>query len=245
MQILPSPLRRPRILRSVKRQHYHGQRCAPPPRSLSLNGFEESSNGCRTPARTDTGRCELSLRRMRKGWCLCFPLLFPAVLPFRPLWGKHGIDLTPEALYRAGYLRLQSNGAREGKSIMFDLVQLKQVLRRLARAPVFTGVTLITLAAGVGGVAGMFSVVEGVLLKPLDYPHSDQLIGLWLNAPGIGLQRLGIGQFIYFIDREQSETLQDLGVYVRDSFDVTGRGTAFPTCRRSTAERDSWLYPFP
>jgi predicted permease len=115
-------------------------------------------------------------------------------------------------------------GHKESKFIMFELVQLKQVLRRLARAPVFTVVTLITLAVGVGGVVAMFSVVEGVLLKPLDYPHSEQLIGLWLNAPGIGVQRLGIGQFIYFIDREQTETLQDLGVYARDSFDVTGRG---------------------
>jgi predicted permease len=107
---------------------------------------------------------------------------------------------------------------------MFDLVQLKQVLRRLARAPGFTGVILITLALGVGGITAMFSLVEGVLLKPLDYPHSDQLLGLRLNAPGIGLQRLGIGQFIYFIDREQTTTLQDLGVYARDSFDVTGTG---------------------
>lgn len=107
---------------------------------------------------------------------------------------------------------------------MFELVQIKQVLRRLARAPVFTGVTLITLTVGVGGITAMFSIVEGVLLKPLDYPHSDQLVGLWLNATGIGLHKLGIGQFIYFIDREQTATLQDLGVYARDSFDVSGSG---------------------
>ncbi|MFZ1142459.1 MAG: ABC transporter permease [Candidatus Sulfotelmatobacter sp.] len=107
---------------------------------------------------------------------------------------------------------------------MFYLVQLKQVLRRLGRAPVFTGVTLITLALGVGANTAIFSVVEGVVLKPLDYPRSDQLIGLWLNAPGIGLQKLGMGQFIYFIDREQSATLQDIGVYASDSLSVTGAG---------------------
>ena len=107
---------------------------------------------------------------------------------------------------------------------MFSLVPLRQVVRRLARAPVFTGVTLITLAFGVGANTAIFSVVEGVLLKPLDYPRSDQLIGVWLNAPGMGLQKLGMAQFIYFIDREQSASLQDIGVYASDSRSVTGTG---------------------
>ncbi len=48
--------------------------------------------------------------------------------------------------------------------------QLKQVLRRLARAPLFTAITLITLAVGIGANTVVFSVVEGVLLKPLSYP---------------------------------------------------------------------------
>jgi hypothetical protein len=50
--------------------------------------------------------------------------------------------------------------------------QLKQVLRRLSRAPLFTTITLITLAVGVGANTVIFSVVEGVLLKPLPYPHA-------------------------------------------------------------------------
>jgi len=52
------------------------------------------------------------------------------------------------------------------------LDQLKQVLRRLSRAPLFTTITLITLAVGVGANTVIFSVVEGVLLKPLPYPHA-------------------------------------------------------------------------
>lgn len=107
---------------------------------------------------------------------------------------------------------------------MFYFVQLKQALRRLARAPVFAVMTLITLASGVGATTAIFSVVEGVLLKPLDYPRSEQLVGVWLNAPGFGLRKLGIAQFIYFIDREQSATLQDIGMYLSESFNVTGTG---------------------
>lgn len=88
----------------------------------------------------------------------------------------------------------------------------------------FTGVSLITLAVCIGATTAIFSVVEGVVLKPLNYPRSDQLLGVWLNAPGIGLQKLGVGQFIYFIDREQSVTFQDIGVYASDSRSVTGAG---------------------
>ena len=102
--------------------------------------------------------------------------------------------------------------------------QLSQVLRRLGRAPLFTAVTLLTLAVGVGANTVIFSVVEGVLLKPLPYPQPEQLIGVWHTAPGIGLKELNMAPSIYFIDREQSTTLQDIGAYSGDSLNVTGAG---------------------
>ncbi len=102
--------------------------------------------------------------------------------------------------------------------------QLLQVLRRLSRAPLFTTITLITLAIGIGANTVIFSVLEGVLLKPLPYPHPEQLIGVWHTAPGIGMQELNMAPFIYFIDREQSTTLQDVGAYSGDSLSVTGTG---------------------
>jgi predicted permease len=102
--------------------------------------------------------------------------------------------------------------------------QLRQVLRRLSRAPLFTAITLMTLAVGVGANTVIFSVVEGVLLKPLPYPHPEQLIGVWHTAPGIGMKELNMSPSIYFIDREQNTTLQDIGVYDGDSLNVTGAG---------------------
>jgi len=56
--------------------------------------------------------------------------------------------------------------------------QLKQVFRRLGRAPMFAAITLITLAAGVGANTVVFSVLEGVLLKPLPYPKPEELVGV-------------------------------------------------------------------
>ena len=49
-------------------------------------------------------------------------------------------------------------------------IQFRQILRRLGRTPMFTGITLVTLAVGVGANTAIFSVLEGVLLKPLPYP---------------------------------------------------------------------------
>src|ERR1700693_5049402 len=104
--------------------------------------------------------------------------------------------------------------------------QLRQVLRRLGRAPVFTAITLITLAAGVGANTVIFSVLEGVLLKPLPYSHSERLIGVWHKAPGINIPDLNMAPSIYFIDREQNTTFQDIGAYTGYSIRVTRVGEA-------------------
>ena len=102
--------------------------------------------------------------------------------------------------------------------------QLKQVFRRLLRAPLFTSIILVTLSVGIGANAVVFGVVDGVLLKPLSYPHPEQLIGIWHSATGIGFDELNMAPFLYFIDREQSKTLQDVGMYNGDSVAITGAG---------------------
>ena len=102
--------------------------------------------------------------------------------------------------------------------------QLKQVVRRLVKAPLFTAITLITLAVGIGANTAVFSVIEGVLLKPLPYPHPEQLIGVWEKAPAINLPEIDLGEFEYFIYREQNRTFQDIGAYKGNSLSVTGTG---------------------
>lgn len=100
--------------------------------------------------------------------------------------------------------------------------QLRQVLRRLWRAPTFTCITLITLAVGVGANTAVFSVLQGVLLKPLPYPHPDELVGVWHLAPGLGLNNVNMAPSNYFIYREQNRTFEDIGVYQGDSVNITG-----------------------
>jgi len=100
--------------------------------------------------------------------------------------------------------------------------QLRQAFRRLLRAPLFTTITLTTLAVGIGANTVVFSVVQSVLLKPLPYPHSDRLIGVWSKAPAIHIPKLNMAAFLYFIDREQNKTLQDIGMYDYNDFSLTG-----------------------
>lgn len=100
--------------------------------------------------------------------------------------------------------------------------QLRQVLRRLARAPMFTLLTLVTLAAGVGANTVVFSVLEGVLLKPLPYPRAEDLVGVWLTAPGIHLKEVDLSPSDYFVFREQGRSFKDIGLYTGDSVSVTG-----------------------
>ena len=100
--------------------------------------------------------------------------------------------------------------------------QLKQVLRRLGRAPLFTTLSLLTLAIGIGANTVVFGVVDGVLLKPLAYPHPEQLIGVWYSAPGVNIPKLNMAPFLYFIEREQNTTLQEIGLYQGDGVSITG-----------------------
>ena len=58
----------------------------------------------------------------------------------------------------------------------FVKVQLSQVMRSLGRAPLFAAVALLTLAVGIGANTAIFSVVNGILLKPLPYPHPEGLV---------------------------------------------------------------------
>jgi len=98
-------------------------------------------------------------------------------------------------------------------------------LHRLGRAPIFTIITLITLAAGVGANIAVFSVVEGVLLKPLPYPHAETLVGVRHTAPGLNMDEVGMAPSNYFIYREQNRVFEDIGLYQGDSVALTGQGS--------------------
>jgi len=104
-------------------------------------------------------------------------------------------------------------------------IQLKHVVRRLMRSPMFTLVTLLTIAIGVGANSAIFSVVNGVLLKPLPYPDPERLISVWQSAPGLGIMDLNESPSDYFTFREENRTFQQFGIWQGDGVSITGLAT--------------------
>jgi predicted permease len=112
-------------------------------------------------------------------------------------------------------------------SIENFLADVRHALRMLWRNPVFTTVGMLTIAIGIGANAAVFSVVNSVLLKPLNYPASQELVALHQTAPGAaGLADFRNGLLLspsmYFTYAEQNRTFQALGVWVPGAANVTG-----------------------
>ncbi|HUB81460.1 MAG TPA: ABC transporter permease [Bryobacteraceae bacterium] len=90
---------------------------------------------------------------------------------------------------------------------------LRQALRRLRKAPGFASATVLTLALGIGANTAIFSVVNGVVLKPLPFPHPDELITVNHFAPGVNLRDAGTAPFLHFTYRDQAHSFQDLALF--------------------------------
>ncbi len=90
--------------------------------------------------------------------------------------------------------------------------ELRHAARRLVRAPAFTSAAVLTLALAIGANASIFAVVERVVLNPLPYPDSDQLIELDHGALALRVSGIGITPGLYFHYLNRSRTLTALAL---------------------------------
>ena len=90
---------------------------------------------------------------------------------------------------------------------------LVYALRNLRKGPGYAAVTVLTLALGIGANTAIFSVVNGVLLKPLPYPDPERLVLITSQFPALGFDQFWISapEFIEFRDRNQ--TFETVGAY--------------------------------
>jgi putative ABC transport system permease protein len=91
---------------------------------------------------------------------------------------------------------------------------LRHAARALRRAPGFTLMAVGTLGLAIGATAGMFSVVNKVLVEPFPYPHADRLVRILGTAPGTDLpDEFGLSAEFYLQYKEQSRLLEDVAFY--------------------------------
>jgi predicted permease len=98
--------------------------------------------------------------------------------------------------------------------------------RSLVRAPSFSLVVILTLALGIGASTTVFSVVNGVLLKPLPYPDPDALVSVRqasAGLEGLNMRDSPTSATQYFTYREQNRSFEAFGLWTTDSVTVNGR----------------------
>jgi predicted permease len=104
---------------------------------------------------------------------------------------------------------------------------LRYGLRTLRKNPGFSAVAILTLALGIGASTAVFSVVNAILLKPLPYPHAERIVFPWRTAPpgmNLGYNELPWGRIDFLFYSHESKTLQSMGAFLGDSFNLTGSG---------------------
>ena len=99
-------------------------------------------------------------------------------------------------------------------NLVEDLVRdVRYAIRTLTKSPGFTAVVVLTLALGIGANTAIFSIVHGVLLRPLDYPKPDRLMYLTAETPAIAGARSPLSAPEYTEFRQMNRSFAEVGAY--------------------------------
>jgi predicted permease len=104
------------------------------------------------------------------------------------------------------------------------LQDLRYTLRMLAKSPGFTAIAILTLALGIGANTALFSVVNGVLLNPLAYPQSGQLVAIYGKTTGFEQAPIS---YLNFLDwQRDTQTFSSMAIYRNNDYNFIGTGEA-------------------
>src|SRR5206468_6111278 len=101
------------------------------------------------------------------------------------------------------------------------LRDVRHAVRNLARTPGFALVTILTLALGIGANTAIFSVVNAVILRPLGYPHPEQLVFISSQLPTMGFDQFWVSppEFVEF--QERTHAFSAVGAFTSGQANLT------------------------
>src|SRR4030095_10168840 len=98
-------------------------------------------------------------------------------------------------------------------------------LRTLAKSPAYAAVTILTLALGIGANTAIFSVVNGVLLKPLPYAEPGRLLLITSTFPTLGFDKFWVSVPEWSEFRERNRSFEKVGGYREGSVNLDRKST--------------------
>jgi len=99
---------------------------------------------------------------------------------------------------------------------------LRVPLRGLLQKPEYTLLAILTLGVGIGVTVAIFSVVYGVLLRPLPLPAPERLVAIWHSYPGTATDRVRLSDAVYRFYQEENHSLEAMGIYLNEAANLTG-----------------------
>ena len=99
---------------------------------------------------------------------------------------------------------------------------LRYAVRLLIQSPAFTAIAVLTLALGIGANTALFSVVNGVLLNPLPYPHSNQLVAIYATIAGLDSAPIEYPNFQDW--QRDSRSFASMAAYRNEDYNFIGNG---------------------
>jgi putative ABC transport system permease protein len=147
--------------------------------------------------------------------------------------------LTPQearrsALVELGGIEQVQEKVREIRMGQFIETMWRDVrtgVRALVHSPVFTVVTVLSLALGIGANTAIFSVVNGLLLRPLPYPEPEQIVHVWHTPPQQsfpGLDRFSVSPANYLDWKAQSSAFEQMAVYTDTGLSLSTSNDPLP-----------------
>jgi predicted permease len=102
--------------------------------------------------------------------------------------------------------------------------EFRYAFRQLLRQPGFTILAVVALALGIGANTVLFSAINMLFLRPLSYPHPEQLVRIWGSFPERGLDRANISWPRFTSWRDQQQSFTEFSAQSFTGFTMTGRG---------------------